>query len=326
MIRIIKLTNELQSLSILTLGATIHEWNAFSDQRNIVISNANILDYADPAKGYFNTTIGRVANRIKDGKFILNDKTYLLERNFHGNNHGHGGTLGFFSKEFTVVSETKTKVVLKYLSPDGDSGYPGNFELFVTYELDNEYFKVTYDATTDQDTIANITNHAHFNLSHENTILNHMVKVTSDRVLEIDKDLIPSGKYIQVKNTPFDLNRSIKLEKVIKNPVIQHITKGLDHAYLFSKDRHIVVLSFEDKNLQIETSYPGVQIYSMNNPVKQPLLGDRKFEFHAGIAFEPQFEPNAINIPNFNSVILRKDEKYHQEILYRVFEIKKAGN
>ncbi len=323
--KIIKLENEKQSLTILTLGATIHEWNAFSDRRNIVISNHNLEDYKDPVKGFFNTTIGRVANRIKDGKFILNDKTYLLERNFHGNNHGHGGSTGFFSKEFSVVSQSQTSVVLRYLSSDGESGYPGNFELFVTYELDGEYFKVTYDGTTDKDTIANITNHAHFNLSLENTVLNHFVTVEADRVLEIDKDLIPSGNYIEVKNTPFDLNQSIQLEKVIKNPLVQHITKGLDHAYILKKEKPQVSLVFEDKHLDIETTYPGVQIYSMNNPVKQVLLGNRQFEFHAGIAFEPQFEPNAINIPHFSSVILRKSDTYHQEIVYRVYENEKAG-
>lgn len=321
--KLIKLTNDKQSLTILTLGATIHEWNAFSDQRNIVVSNKNIKDYADPKKGYFNTTVGRVANRIKDGQFELNGIKYQLARNFHGNNHGHGGPEGFFSKNFDIVNETDKSVVLKYVSKDGEEGYPGTLTLFVTYELDGEYVKIIYDATTDSDTIANFTNHAHFNLSHEPTVLNHKVKVSADKILTIDNDLVPTGDYIDVTKTPFDLRTLTNLGDVILDPQVQQITNGLDHAFLFG-DKKTIHLRYQDKNLLIETTYPGVQIYSMNHPVNHELLHDRQFEYHAGIAFEPQFEPNAINIPHFNQPVLKKGEQYHQEIIYRVFEKKNA--
>ena len=316
----ITLKNEFQTLTILTTGATIHEWRCFGDQRNIVISNEDLNVYKMINMGYFNQTIGRATNRIKDGKFSLNGKDYQLAKNFSGGNHGHGGPTGFSIREFEIVNVSETKVQLKYVSAHMEEGYPGELTLYVTYELMADKFKITFDATTSEDTIVNITNHAHFNLSKEDTILNHEVLVTADHTLEYNDYLITTGKYNPVKNTPFDLNTFKKLSDVILKDEVQHMTLGLDHAYLFKNDMRKVHLKYKDKNLVIETSYPGVQIYSMNYPVTQKLLDGRVFEQYTGIAFEPQFEPNGINIPHFNQPILRKGEQYHQEILYHIFE------
>jgi len=312
------LKNEFQQLTILTTGATIHQWQCFKDQRNIVISNKNLSDYEQTNKGFLNQTIGRVANRIKDGRFNLNGIDYQLSKNFGGGHHGHGGPTGFYVRDFEVVKQSMTMVQLKYVSKDLEEGYPGEVTLYVTYQLEKDKFYMIYDATTTKDTIISITNHAHFNLSLEDTILNHEVKVSADRVLDIDKDLIPSGKYLDVSNTPFDLRKFITLKDVLYQPVVQKITKGLDHAYIFNHEKTIH-LKYKDKNLVIKTDYPGVQIYAMNYPVTQPLL-DREFKQHAGIAFEPQYEPNAINIPHFNQPILRAGQTYHHVTTYHVYE------
>lgn len=315
----ITLKNEYQELTILTTGATIHEWKCFREQRNILISNKNLDDYKKTNMGYFNQTIGRVANRIKHGKFTLNDTKYQLSKNFDGIHHGHGGPNGFNIKEFDIIEQTKNHVHLQYISPDMEEGYPGELTLSVIYTLSANTFKIDYHATTTKDTIVNITNHAHFNLSDEPTILNHLVSVSADRILEIDDKLIPTGKHINATNTSFDLREPKLLKDVILNENVQNITKGLDHAFLFGK-KHEMHLKYQNKNLRITTSYPGVQIYTMNHPFKQELLNDRPSCIYAGIAFEPQYEPNAINTPSFNQPLLRAGDEYNHEIIYEIFE------
>lgn len=311
--------NYYQKVTLITLGAAIYKWETFKDRRNIVITNLNYEDYKNAESGYLSSTIGRVTNRIKGGKFTLNNKTYQLEQNFHGNNHGHGGSKGLFAREFTVLSHEPEKIVFKIDCKQVDDGYPGNVEILVTYELNKNQMIITYDATTEEDTILNITNHAYFNLSNENNILNHNLEVSADYVLETDTNLVPTGKLIDVSNTQFDLRKEKKLRDIILNPVIQIKTNGLDHAFLFNNNLREVVLSYGNKSLKIETSYPGIQIFSGNNLLSQPFL-DRKFDYHFGIALEPQYEPDAINHENFNSIILRKKDKYHEKIIYTINE------
>lgn len=313
------LANAFQELTILTTGATIHEWKCFEDRHNILISNSDLDVYRQTGMGFFNQTIGRIANRIKDGKFSLNGKDYQLARNFGGGNHGHGGPTGFSVREFEIVKQTPILVTLKYVSPDLEEGYPGEVTLYVTYELIDHKMKITYDATSTEDTILSITNHAHFNLSKEDTVLNHELMLSAPKILDIDKNLIPTGKYIDVKGTSFDLTSFRKLSDVILKKDVQHITQGLDHAFLFG-DKSKIHLKYKNRNLKITTTYPGVQIYSMNYPVTQKLLDNRVYTKHIGIAFEPQFEPNAINIPHFNQPVLKKGESYHHETLYELIE------
>lgn len=317
--KLIEIENEFQKITLLSLGATIYKWETFSDKRNIVISNENLEDYKVAKNGFLSSTVGRVANRIKDGKFTLNNIDYQLDRNFHGNNHGHGGSNGLFKQEFSVIEHSKEKVVFKYLDKHNENGYPGNLEVLVTYELMGNQMILTYDATTDQDTIVNITNHSYFNLSNEDTILNHNIKVSANSILETDNDLVPTGKINDVENTAFDLRKTVLLKDVIFDKAVKDKTNGLDHPFVFNNDLKEVVLSYGNKRLTIETTYPGLQIYSGNNRLDQPLL-NRKFEYHFGIAFEPQYEPDAINHSNFNSIILRKDDKYHEKIIYRIDE------
>ena len=228
-------------------------------------------------------------------------------------------TVGFFMREFEIVNQTNTSVKLKYVSKHLEEGYPGELTLYVTYILEGEKLRMLYDAKTTEDTIINITNHAHFNLSNEPNILNHELQGDFKCVLAIDEHLIPTGKYIDIKNSAYDVTSFTKLDKVIMHSDVQHITQGLDHAFLFGKTNKLH-LKYKNKNLVMETTYPGVQIYSMNYPVTQKLLNNRVFEQYAGITFEPQYEPNAINIPHFNQPILRAGEQYHHETVHHLFE------
>ncbi|MDY0278123.1 MAG: aldose epimerase family protein [Acholeplasma sp.] len=317
--REIVIKNKYQEVTLLDVGASLHKWLAYSDKRNIVITNKNVSDYFDKNDGYLSTTVGRVANRIKDGKFNLNGTLYQLNTSFDGVNHCHGGPNGFFKKVFDVVEVSDAKVVFKYVSKDMEEGYPGALTLYVTYELNDNNMTITYDATTDKDTIINITNHTYFNLSNENDILNHHLKASVSGFLETDEGLVPTGKVIDVKNTVYDLNNECVLKDIVLLDELQRKSLGLDHAFLFKKDKKEVVLSYQNHSLKIVTSYPGIQIYSGNNPIRQELL-NRKYVKHFGIAMEPQYEPNAINIPSFNSMILKKNDNYHETISYTLIE------
>src|SRR5690554_1506869 len=138
----ITLKNEYQELTILNIGATIHEWKTFSDQRNIVISNEDLNIYKEANMGYLNQTIGRVANRIKNASFTLNSKTYQLTKNADGIHHAHGGPSGFFMRPFDIAEVSKHMVKLKYISKHLEEGYPGELTLCVTYELIKDQFKI----------------------------------------------------------------------------------------------------------------------------------------------------------------------------------------
>lgn len=309
--------NEYQKITLLNYGATIYLWEAFSDRRNIVISNLDLKDYTRPKTGFLSNTIGRVANRIKNGIFTLNDKTYNLEINFPGA-HGHGGNDGFFQRKFSVEEHTKTKIVFKHEAKHLESGYPGKVDVLVTYELNNNEMLMTYNAVAYDDTILNLTNHAYFNLSAENNILNHKIIGDTYKILETDKELNPTGKTLDYQDDIYDLTKEKVLKEVVLSKQALMKADGLDHFFMFNENKEIELI-YNNKSLKIETSYPGLQIYTMQNKITQPLL-NRKYEKYLGIAFECQFEPDAINQPNFSSIILRKGEKYDQFIKYTIKE------
>lgn len=314
--------NEYQTIVFLNYGATIYQWFAFEDQTNIVITNKNLIDYLDPANGFFGSTIGRYANRINQGKFILNDKSYTLRPNFHGNNHAHGGNDGFWRKKFDVVTHDETKIVFRYVSKDLEENYPGNLSLDVTYQLIKNKLHLTYEAISDQDTIINITNHTYFNLSNEESILNHRLYVSSNRVLETNQDLIPTGKMISLTEKSYDLRNNPLIKDTINDPDLFK-TQGIDLTYMFEENRN-VILSYNNRRLSISTSYPSVQIFTGNIIFPQKFLNRTKVK-HYGVAIEPQFEPDAINHPHFSDVVLKKDQKYFHTIEYEINEEKKGN-
>lgn len=315
--RFFEIENKYQKLRLIAHGATIYEWLAFSDKTSIMMNNDDLNVYKDSKAGYFGSTIGRVANRIKDAKFILDDITYQLPKNFLDKHNLHGGSFGFNLKVFDVVEHTKTKIKFKTVSPDLENGFPGEVTLYVTYELLDNQMLMHYEATTTKPTILNITNHGHFNLGDE-TILNHKLKINADRYLKVDQELIPTGDILSVKDTPLDFMEEIKLEDVI-NQLKDYPTKGIDHAFLF-EDKGLIELSYKNKKLKIETSYPGTQVYSMNRKFIQKRVGGFDIPLYAGIAFECQFEPDAINHHNFNQTILRPNQKYDHFIKYTLTE------
>ena len=277
---------------------------------------------------FFGALIGRFGNRIAKGKFTLEGKTYELENN-NGNNHLHGGFIGFDKVVWDAASfetENSVGVTLKYLSKDGDQGYPGNLHTTVVYELtNNNEILVKYSATTDKATPVNLTQHAYFNLAGEGDVLNHEIMINADRFTAIDLEAIPSGDLPLVENTPFDFRSPRTIGSKI-NDEHEQLKNGIgyDHNFVLNKARQKeyslaarVYESTSGRVLEVFTEEPGVQFYS-GNYLDGSLTGKGwQYNYRNGFCLEPQHFPDSPNQPQFPNTILRPGEEYTSLMSYK---------
>lgn len=309
---------------IITSIITPDKNNNYSD----VVLGFNTFDKYLSNHPYFGSIIGRYANRIKNGTFILNGSIYKLAKN-DGDNHLHGGLKGFDKVlwDYKIVSKNNQEVLeLNYVSPDGEEGYPGNLNVTVLYSLNerNELI-IEYKAISDNDTIINLTNHSYFNLSNEDTILNHELKINAETYTPIDRTLIPTGEFRSVIGTPFDFRNFEVIGKRIndKNEQLEY-AKGYDHNFVLNKKDNLLSLAAElyssssGRLLQIFTTEPGIQFYS-GNFLDGSIIGknNKKYLFRCGLCLETQHFPDSPNKTNFPSVILKKGEEYKQITIYK---------
>ncbi len=273
---------------------------------------------------YFGALIGRYGNRIGDAKFTLDGTVYHLAAN-DGKNSLHGGIKGFDKVvwDASIPNDTVPSLTLKYLSKDGEEGYPGNLNVTVQYTLTNDDgLKIDYSAETDKATPVNLTNHSYFNLSGDvsNSILGETLMIDADSITPVDSTLIPTGAITALKGTPFDFTSPKKIGKDFAD-----VKGGYDHNFVLNrKDSSLQkVASLSDsisgRTMDIYTTQPGLQFYTGNfldgtfkNRGNQPLT------LHSALALETQHFPDSPNKPNFPSTILRPGEKYHEVTIYQV--------
>ena len=309
------LTNELgYEVSIITFGGAIttlktpDREGVFGD---IVLGYETLGGYVGNPR-YFGALIGRHANRIADGRFSLNGVNYQLGRN-NGANHLHGGFNGF-DKRVWSATEDGDVLRLSYLSKDGEEGYPGNLEAFVDYSLAGNELSIEYRASTDRETIVNLTNHSYFNLKGAGTILDHELTLSADGFTPVSDDLIPTGEIKSVAATPMDFRNA--------RPIGSEI--DYDHNFVLNNWDGSLRLaarlheSTTGRVMEILTTQPGIQFYN-GNFLDGSLVGKRGvvFEKYAGLCLEPQHFPDAPNHPNFPSTILRPGEHYNQRTIIR---------
>jgi aldose 1-epimerase len=293
---------------------------------DIVLGYEKLDDYVRNPR-YFGALIGRHANRIANGRFSLNGRDYQLEQN-NGANHLHGGPRGFDKRVWDATEETTDRaaiVHLSYFSKDGEADYPGNLNVAVDYSLIENELHVDYRATTDQDTIVNLTNHSYFNLKGEGTILDHVLILNADSFTPVSKDLIPTGEIRAVEGTPMDFTAAQTIGSRIGEAYDQlGFTGGYDHNYVLNHpdgEMQTAVSLYEQTTgrvLELLTTQPGIQFYS-GNFLDGSLIGKNGVAYvkYAGLCLEPQHFPDAPNHANFPSTVLRPGEEYNQKTILR---------
>jgi aldose 1-epimerase len=294
---------------------------------DIVLGYDNLQQYLDN-NPYFGAIIGRFGNRIAKGQFALEGKTYQLASN-DGDNHLHGGVQGFDKKLWLMQPfqhADSVGVELSYLSVDGEEGYPGNLQVKVIYTLTNtNELQMQFQATTDQTTPVNLTQHSYFNLAGAGSILEHQLEIPAAQITPVGAGLIPTGQVQAVEGTPFDFRIAKAIGRDIAADDAQlKLGQGYDHNFVLKAtvDKSLVLAGrvFEPNSgrvLEVWTEEPAVQFYS-GNFLDGSLTGKGvKYGNRSGFCLEPQHYPDAPNQSTFPSTWLKPGETYSTQIVYR---------
>lgn len=295
---------------------------------DVVVGMNSAKGFKTATEPYFGATIGRVGNRIANGKFTLEGKQYQVPLN-NGKNALHGGVKGFQDVVWDVTKTDENTLVFSYVSPDGEQGFPGNLTVHVTYTItaDNA-IKMEYEATTDKTTVVNLTNHAFFNLNGEGsgTILGHELQIYGNEYTPVDEGLIPLGALKSVKNTPFDFTLKHTIGERIETKDDQlKFGKGYDHNYALNGTKknglnHAATITGDKSGITMDvyTQEPGLQFYSGNfMQSKNTFKSGSKDDFRTAFALETQHFPDAPNQPKFASIVLKPGQKYHTISYYQ---------
>ncbi len=316
-------------VSITNYGAIITSFKIKDSRGNvndIVLGFDDVKDYLAAAYlehyPWFGAAVGRTANRIKDAEFELDGKRYCLTKN-RGNDQLHGGEGGFDRRVWEFVAQGKTPeswLELKYRSAAGEQGFPGNLEVMIRFELnDDNELSYEYHANTDHATIVNLTHHGYFNLNNgEGTIEDHEIKIYGSSVLEQDDNLVATGNILPVEDTAFDLREFTRIGDGLKR------IDEFDKSFIAHKKESSLVAEArsEQSGLQVQvySTEPIVHFYSGKwIPMVKGKNGNGYGPL-SGFCLETHQHPNAINIPHFPNTILRPGQTYHHKTTYKVTE------
>ncbi len=320
-------------MRVSSYGGTVIEIHApdrdgrFAD---VALGFDSIDDYRSESF-YFGALIGRCGNRLANGSFSIDGAEYQLAIN-NGKNHLHGGPVGFDKVDWDAApihGQGYTGLELRYISEDGEEGYPGRLDVLVTYKLtDGNEWIIEYNATTDKPTIVNLTQHSYFNLAGHNSgeILGHEISINADAYTPGDEGLIPTGEIAPVAGTPFDFRTPKPIMQEIGEPHVQiQRGGGYDHNFVLNKqtpgtpERAASVYEpTSGRTLEVLTTEPGVQFYSGNFLDGSKLgKGGVQYDFRNGFCLETQGFPDSPNQPSFPSIRLDPGERYHSTTIYR---------
>lgn len=320
--------NSGMNVRILDFGGTVQSITVpgrNGEPVDVVLGYDDVASYEE-GTCFYGGIVGRYANRIGDARFMLEGNEYILQKSNGENNHVHG----VFNKRMFAASVDKGTLVLKYLSPDMEEGYPGNFSLQVRYSLsEDNALEIEYEATTDATTVVNVTNHSYFNLNGQDgsTVFDHKVMLNCSNFTEYTETFAQTGKIIPVENTPLDFRKEQTVGYRFNDEYKQlRICTGYDHNMTVDGKegelRLIGTAKSEKTGICLEafTTEPAIQFYSGNymhfDPVKKGKNGV-KYPKNGGLCMEAQHYPDSVNHDNFPSTILRPGEIYSQKTVYR---------
>jgi aldose 1-epimerase len=324
------LTNDQGSIAkLMTYGAILTElWvpDRGGKLGDVVLGFDEVEPY-ETKSPHFGSTIGRVGNRIAGGKFELDGKQYTMALN-NGANHLHGGIHGYDRRMWSAEGSTSSagaSVRFTLTDPDGEEGYPGTVQATVTYTLTNDdVLRIEYEATTDQATPINLTNHTYFNLKDggASSILDHVLTVEADQYTVTGEGLIPTGEIASVEGTPLDFRAGKPIGQDIHKIVA--VPQGYDDNLVLRSGGGALSKAADlydpasGRRMETWTTEPGVQVYS-GNFLNGSLEGKGGVTYHqhTALCLETQHFPDSVNHPNFPSCILRPGETYRQTTEYR---------
>ncbi len=317
------------TVKITSLGGRITELivpDRKGESASIVLGYASLSKYLNlKANSYFGAIVGRYANRIANGAFTLDGTTFKLPTN-NGPNTLHGGPEGFDSKLWraTASNPNDTPTLrLAYDSPDGEMGFPGNLETFVTYALtDRNELRIDYVARTDKPTVLNLSHHSYFNLkgAGQGTVLDHHLTVHADRYTPVTQHLIPTGDIESVQNTPFDFTDAKRI-----GAQIDELGNGYDHNFILNPPSASPVVRVTEETtgraMEVTTTEPAVQLYTggfLNGKIT--AIGG-SYERFGAFCLETQHYPDSPNQPHFPTTVLRPGETFTSTTIYRFFTV-----
>ncbi len=321
---------------IMTYGGIVQSLKVADKNGNlgdVVFGFDNLDGYLSPAYAkagpFFGALIGRYGNRIAKGKFSLDGQEYTLPIN-NAPNCLHGGPEGFDKRVWKVVKADVgprgPRLELSYLSKDGEEGFPGNLQVFATYTVtEDNALRLHFQATTDKDTICNLTHHSYFNLHGSGDVLGYLVSINADRFTPVDSTLIPTGELEPVAGTPFDFRTPMAIGARIKEDDQQlKYANGYDDNWVLNHPpgKPGLAARVEDpvsgRVLAVYTTAPGMQFYT-GNFLDGTLTGKdgRVYQFRDAFAMEPQDFPDSPNHPNFPSCELKPGQTYKSTMIYK---------
>ena len=304
--------NKFLRVQTLNYGASLFEVFHKDKKINLILNLGSKKNYRYKHASV-GSTCGRYAGRISNSKFRIAKKKYILNSN-EGNNTLHGGKVGFSKLPWIKLKKTKDQIIYQIDSIDNDQGFPGNLIVNCTYQLKNKFLIIKYEYKSNKKTHVNLTNHSYWNLEKikKNMIYNHELKLNSNKYLQINKDLIPTGKIKSVKNSIYDFLKFQNLGKKLnffKNKKIDLKHKGFDTTYIVKKNSRNFVGSLKNNNSNVQVNFfsnlPGVQLYSAQNLNYKKKL----FPYH-GICLETQYFPDTPNKKNFPSTLIKANKRY----------------
>lgn len=311
-------------MTVINFGARIQTLKAYGQD---VVLGFDTLSHYKERKQNFGAVVGRYIGRIVGGRFSLDGTEYILQGGNKGKDCSHGGTPGFSQQFWKFTNVTDTAATLRFVSPDGENGFPGELTLDVTYTLSGDGLRIDYSATTTKPTVLNPSNHSFFNLSGclGSDILDECLWINADSIALYNEKKQVTGQLGDVSETPFDFRSPTSVGLCIDDDNMQlNVTKGYDHCYLLNTkgDLNIPAARLKDSETELEmtvyTTEPAMQIYTANGHNGSLIgKGNTPYPRRNAICFETMHLPDSPNKPHWPSTTLRPGEVFNSTTIFR---------